>query len=194
MSSNIYINRICEYCNIEFIARTTVTRFCSHKCVSANYKARQKLSKVKISNEQTRQIKERPMDEIRSKEFLSVRDVSKLIGCSRQTVYTLINTGIIKGVNIKIKKTIIPRSEIDKLFIPNEPPSQQKAQSPELQPKPIDVEYSIADCYTLTEIQNKFGISQTGLQILVKKHNIPKIKKGIYAYVPKNIIENLFKQ
>lgn len=117
MSSNIHIQRICEQCGNDFMARTTVTRFCSDTCAKRAYKSRQKNLKIESSNEHTRIIKTKPIDDIKAKEFLSVRDAAKLIGCSRQTVYTLINTGRIKGVNIKIKKTIIPRLEIDKLFI-----------------------------------------------------------------------------
>lgn len=58
----------------------------------------------------------KPIEDLKAKEFLSVREAAKLIGCCRQTVYTLVNSGKIKGANIKIKKTIIPRTEINKLF------------------------------------------------------------------------------
>lgn len=116
MSSNIQVQRICQQCGNEFTARTTVTKTCSDNCAKKLYKAKQKAKKVEASNTETRQIKTRPIEELKAKEFLSVRDAAKIIGCSRQTVYTLINTGKLKGVNIKLKKTIIPRSEIDGLF------------------------------------------------------------------------------
>ena len=41
MSSNIQIQRVCEFCGNEFTARTTVTKLCSAKCRKANYKAKQ---------------------------------------------------------------------------------------------------------------------------------------------------------
>jgi len=53
---------------------------------------------------------------LKAKEFLSVRDVSQLIGCSRQTVYNLINSGQLKATNILKKKTIIRRYDIDLLI------------------------------------------------------------------------------
>ena len=53
MSSNIEIIRICEYCHNEFIAKTTVTRYCCHKCNSRAYKERVKSKKIKRSNEET---------------------------------------------------------------------------------------------------------------------------------------------
>lgn len=117
MSSNIQLQRICEHCSNEFIARTTVTRYCGGNCAKAAYKARKRSAKIEVSNKQTLKIKIKPIEEIRAKEFLSVRDVAKLLGSSRQMVYDLINSGKINGTNLRIKKTLIPRSEIDKLFI-----------------------------------------------------------------------------
>ena len=116
MSSNIQLQRICEHCGNEFTARTTVTRFCGDNCAKAAYKARKRTAKIERSNQQTIRIKTKPMEDLKVKEFLSVREVAKLIGSSRQMVYDLINSGRIKAVNLKIKKTIIPRSEIDRLF------------------------------------------------------------------------------
>ncbi|MFZ4771815.1 MAG: helix-turn-helix domain-containing protein [Ferruginibacter sp.] len=119
MSSNIQVQRICQQCGLEFTARTVSTRFCSHNCNRKAYKLNLKSSKIEASNLETKQIKEKPLDELKAKEFLSVRDVSKLIGCSRQNVYLLINTGKLKATNILKKKTIIRRSDIDKLLEPN---------------------------------------------------------------------------
>ncbi len=116
MSSNIKVQRICQHCGIEFIAKTVLTRFCSHNCNRKAYKLNLKAAKIEASNIETKLIKEKPLDEIKAKEFLSVRDVSKLIGCSRQNVYLLINTGKLKATNILKKKTIIRRSDLDKLL------------------------------------------------------------------------------
>lgn len=116
MSSNIKIQRVCEFCGNDFTARTTKTRFCSHACNRKSYKASILTNKIEVSNSQTRVLISKPINELKAKEFLSVREAAKLIGCCRQTLYSLINTGKIKGVNLKIKKTIIPRSEIDKFF------------------------------------------------------------------------------
>jgi hypothetical protein len=38
MSSNIRLDRVCEECNKIFVAKTTVTRFCSSRCNNKNYK------------------------------------------------------------------------------------------------------------------------------------------------------------
>lgn len=116
MSSNIKVIRVCEYCNKEFVAKTTRTKYCSHKCNSRHYKEKQKQKKIVDSNIQTRQIKELPLLELNAKEFLTVTQTAKLLNCSRQNVYKMINMGKLKATNLLEKKTIIKRDDIDGLF------------------------------------------------------------------------------
>jgi len=181
MSSNIEVQRICQYCSKEFTARTTTTLFCSHKCSSTAYKAKVRARKVEGSNLETQRIKTQPIEELKAKEFLSVRDVSKLIGCSRQNVYLLINAGKLKATNILEKKTIVKRSDLDKLFEETVTPQQESVPEP--------MQYNISECYNLTQIQSKYSISGKALYDLIKRKNIPKIKEGRYVYISKFEIE-----
>ena len=181
MSSNIEVQRICEHCNKEFTARTTVTRFCSMKCTRVFGKQKIRNSKIELSNAETQRIKSKPIEELKAKEFLSVTQVSILIGCSRQNVYKLITAGKLNATNILEKKTIIKRSDLDKLF---EQPQTKT-------PQPVKKEVVISECYNLTEIQNKYGISQSGIYNLINKHNLPKIKAWRFVYVPKIEIDKL---
>lgn len=116
MSSNIKIQKICQYCGNEFTARTTVTKYCSDVCAKRAYKAQKRSEKINASKNETHRIKSYPIEQIKSKEFLTVRDVATLLNCSRQTIYNLINSGNLKAKNIKIKKTLVRRSEIDRLL------------------------------------------------------------------------------
>lgn len=111
MSSNIEIQKVCQYCGKEFIAKTTATKYCSHKCNQRHYKERKRAEKINASKNQVVHI-----DGLKDKEFLSVTEVSKLIGCSRQNVYKMIKTGKLKATNILKKKTIIKRTDLDDLF------------------------------------------------------------------------------
>lgn len=117
MSSNIKVQRVCQHCGKEFIARTTVTQYCGDDCAKRAYKARQRAAKVETSNTETQLIKAKPLERIKAKEFLTVRDVATLLNSSNRTVYRLIEQGNIKAVNISLRKTLVRRSEIDKLFI-----------------------------------------------------------------------------
>ena len=115
MSSNIEVQRICEYCGKEFTARTTQTRFCSHTCNSRAYKASLKNLKVELSNKETQRIISQPFEELKAKPFLSIAEACKLLGISRRTVYRMLERGELKAGKAG-KRTIIQRSEIDKLF------------------------------------------------------------------------------
>jgi excisionase family DNA binding protein len=181
MSSKIEVQRICQHCGNEFTARTTVTRFCSHRCASAAHKQKVRAGKVEQSNKQTQQIKTQPIEELKAKEFLTVREVARLLNCSVRSAYYYIESGTIKAVNLGQRITRVKRSEIDKLFEQPQP----------VIPQPEQKQFDIADCYNLTEVQDKYGISETALQNLIKRNNIPKIKKGWFAYVPKTVIDKL---
>lgn len=180
MSSNIKIQRVCQHCGNEYTARTTVTQYCSNACSRRAYKARIRNLKIENSNKETRQIKEKPVEELKAKEFLTVPDVAALLNCSVRLVYNYIESGKLKAVNLSQRMTRVKRSDLDQLF---EQPQPQKA------PEPI--QYKIADCYKLTEVQNKYGISEKALYDVIKRNRIPKIKKGWFAYVPKTEIDNI---
>ncbi|SNB34427.1 transposase [Flavobacterium psychrophilum] len=179
MSSNIRITKICIFCNSEFVARTTVTKYCSLICASRWNKQKVRNAKIEVSNKEVRVIKSITIEDLKAKEFLSVTEASKLIGCSRRNVYKLINAGKLKATNILEKKTIIKRSDLDELFNrPRPEPPQQK-------------EYDVSECCTIGEAQIRFGISQSGLRNLLIKHNVPKIQKHKFVYVPIAVIEKI---
>lgn len=116
MSTNIQVQRICQHCGSEFTARTTKTLYCSHKCNSADYKAKVRAAKVEASNQETLQIRTRPIEELKAKEFLTVKEVAILLNCSLRTVYYSIEAGNIKAVNLGQRITRVQRSQLDKLF------------------------------------------------------------------------------
>ena len=61
-------------------------------------------------------VKAKALEEVKVKEFLTVRDVSKLLNCSVRTIYNYIESGKIKAVNLSQRVTRVKRSEIDKIF------------------------------------------------------------------------------
>ena len=63
MSSNIKITRICQHCGQEFIAQTTVTRYCGDNCAKRAYKARIKKQKIEASEVETQNRRQLPLKE-----------------------------------------------------------------------------------------------------------------------------------
>ena len=183
MSSNITVVRVCDYCGDKFEAKTTVTKFCSQKCRGAYYKRITRNKKIDTSNRQTAAVLPSHYDLVQSKEFLTVRDLSIMLNCSRQTIYNLINLGKIRAANIFMKKTLIPRSEVDKLFLP--------ADTVQMVPD-IQSVMKIEACYTIGEVEKKFGVGNKTLYEIIKRNKIPKLKVGSYTYVPKSRIDEIF--
>ena len=162
MSSNIRIQRVCQYCNNEFTAKTTVTKYCSDNCSKRAYKARKRDEKIRSSNIIISRIKAQPIEEIKAKEFLNVREVAILLGCSVRTVYRLIDNGTLKAVNLAERMTRVKKSELDTLL---------ERPIPQLINKTEQIQLDIKECYTLSEIQNKYNISEKTLQQLMRSCN-----------------------
>jgi excisionase family DNA binding protein len=184
MATNIRLRRICQQCGKDFEAKTTVTAYCGDRCAKAAYKARKRAEKIEASNEQTRKVIERPMEEIRVKEFLNMADAGKLLGVSRWTLWRHIKTGTLNAVKLG-SRTLIRRSDIDRLFDPGP--------RPVLPPEPT-IPVEVADCYTLKEVSEKYGLSDKTLYTLIRRNEIPQIQRGWYVYVQKAPIDALLGQ
>lgn len=184
MSKAIFtIIKQCEHCAEMFEAQKRTTRFCSHKCNSANYKLR-KRQELKIEVETTTKQNQKPKVKaldllaIKQKEFLTVAEVSKLFGCSKQTVYRMIETNEINALNLNKKLTRIRRKDIELLFEPIK--------------KEVPNELTPENCYQMNEIVKKFNVSRNTVYAYGTKHNIQKLKQNNITYYSKTDIDNLF--
>ncbi|MCX6285556.1 MAG: helix-turn-helix domain-containing protein [Bacteroidetes bacterium] len=197
MSSNIKVQRICQYCNNEFTARTTVTLYCSDDCAKKAYKARKRVEKVAESDKETQIIRLKPIEELKSKEFLTISEACKLLSVSRWTIWRAIKNNSLRAAKLG-RRTLIRHADLEALFnsdlmeqfeeVSGEQAERQKHKQPATKEEGT---FNIVDSYTLTEVQEKYRISETALHNLIRRHNIPKIKKGWFAYVPKTTIDNL---
>lgn len=115
MSSNIRVPKICQHCTTEFIAKTTVTKFCSDNCAKRAYKARKRNQKINSVASAANQKAELNQAIIGDKQFLSIAETCSLLGASRMTLYRQIKNGKIKAAKLGTR-TIIRRTEIENLF------------------------------------------------------------------------------
>lgn len=185
MSSNIRIQRICQYCQNDFEARTTVTKYCCESCNKAAYKAIKRREKMIASDQQMKQVKEKPLQDLRNKEILTVKQAAQLLNSSPKTVYNLIERGKLKAVNLAQRKTLLLRAQIDMLFETRTP---QVDLRPKIKPKKV----KISQAYHMAEIQLKYNISEKALSEIIKRNHIPKLAKGWHVYVPKDAIDQIF--
>ena len=181
MSSNIQVQRFCEYCGKEFTAKTTKTKYCTHLCNSAAYKAKIRKGKIVKSNESVRVTKNKKYEDVSSKEFLSVKDAAMLLGCSFRTIYRLIDEGALKASNIGERMIRVKRTDINQLL--------DKPYTPKI--KEID---TITEFYTVQEIEEKYFVKYRRLNDIVNKHKIPKTSNNGKLYISKIHIDRYFKK
>jgi len=187
MSSNIKIQRVCLFCGKEFTAQTTVTKYCSHTCSQRAYKQNLRKGKIEVSNKETKAIISKPIEELKAKPFLSISETSMLFGISKRTLYRIIDSGKLI-IGKAGSRTIIRRSDIEELLFgkPQNLPQIEVA-------KPRLAVTDISECYNLTEIKAIYGVSETAIQNIIRRNEIPKIRKGKFVYVPKTTIDNILR-
>lgn len=115
MSSNIRLKRVCQHCSNEFIAKTTVTKYCGDQCAKRAYKARKRKEKMDKSNRETTVVLEKPIIELQAKEYLSIDQTTKLLNISRTTIWRMIKSNKLKASKVG-SRVIILKSDLNKLF------------------------------------------------------------------------------
>ncbi|WP_348811091.1 helix-turn-helix domain-containing protein [Flavobacterium maritimum] len=189
MSSNLSINRVCEYCKNPFVAKTTRTRFCSSICNGRNNKMLIRNLKIKDSDLETlskaNEKSIEKIEEIKNKDFLTVKDASQLLNISTKTLYRLIERKEINSFSFSTRKTLIRRKDIDTYFDNNLKEIQKSIESPE-------IIINLDNSYTIQEAQEKYNISSAALYNLIIRFKIPKKKQGKYTLVRKEDIDSIF--
>lgn len=116
------VPKICNHCGKSFIAQTTVTRFCSHKCSQRNYKKRAKEAKIQKSLEDTMTQMVSPIQanvtsssSQTSKDFLCINDISDLLGVSRWTIQRMVQRGQLSVKQVGRKK-MMSRQQLESFF------------------------------------------------------------------------------
>ena len=183
MSSNIKIERICEWCGNRFMAQTTVTRFCSKRCSEHSYKERMRQKKMALSNMETSQCN---LDrKSKDKDFLTPTETAQYLGVGRTYIYDCINRGKIKVTRIG-RKTLTSKADIQAMFDFLSPKEGEPVEVTEKKSK------SISDFYTRAEIREKFGVKDSWIYKVVAENNVPKTIIRGKAYFSKSHIDRLF--
>lgn len=183
MSSNIKVERICEWCGKRFIAQTTVTRFCSKRCSERSYKERFRQKKMTVSNQET--ATNAANQKWRDKDFLTPTQAAELLGIGRMSIYRYIRAGKIKVVRFE-RKTLISKTDIQAMFDFLSPKESELIETTENKAK------SISDFYTRAEIREKYGVKDSWIYKVVAENNVPKTILRGKAYFSKSHIDRLF--
>lgn len=181
-TSNIRIKKVCEWCGIVFTAQKVSTKYCSHRCANLAYKARNR--KKQVDKEETRTIsiiQEKPITDIKDKEYLSIAQTATLLGVSLQAVYKMIYTGHLIAYKLSSRLSFIKREDIDNML----------KQNPYKKRQPKDT-IPITDFYTTTEVKEKFKVAESWIFVVTKKNNIPRTFNRGKTYWSKKHIDAYF--
>lgn len=184
--SKLKIPKVCEQCQKPFEAKTITTRFCSHFCADKN---RKEQKKRELELQKKEKVLEKYADKIailHHRELISVSEAVVLFGISKSSIHRLIKQNIIRSVNLGKRLTRINKTELEKLLSPiiiNENDKQQKE---------LPKKYKKEDCYTLSQVSEKFSANPSTVNSIIERFNIPKEKIGKFVYVPKVEIDKIF--
>ena len=181
-TSSIRITKICQWCGVEFVAQKVSTKYCSHRCANLAYKQAVRDKRVKQAEAETLSIKlEKPIENVKDKEYLSFAQAGKLLGLSRQAVYNMVKAGNLKASKISSRLSFIRRVDIDAM-LENRP--YKTLHSKDTVP--------ITDFYTTAETKEKYNIQESWLYKIAKEHNIPRTFNRGKTYWSKKHIDSYF--
>lgn len=172
------IERRCSWCGKTFIAHNYGNRYCCARCKSDAKKAR-KQRRDACPDSDNNKLPEVEM--LGTKPFLTPKDVAILFAVSLPTVYRYMADGIIKSLKITNNRTVVRRSDLEKLF--EEAPSYKKRKYG----RKNDTEY-----YTMRDIVEKYNVSRKGAMNRIKKFRIPKMYDGRNTFFPKKAVQDKF--
>ena len=172
--------RNCPICGTSFTPKTINSRYCSEKCSRKAYKR-------KVAEEKRQQelnaIAESVPD---NRPYISVPEAIAIYGVAKSTLYRLIRQGHIPAINLGTRLLRIDRQKLESIF-----PIRQEQKKEESQPMLFDL--SFENCYTITEIAEKYDLSLTTVCNHIRKYGIPMRHQGKSIYVPKTEIHKLYK-
>ncbi|GAA4135036.1 hypothetical protein GCM10022250_30180 [Flavobacterium chungbukense] len=84
------------------------------------------------------------------------------------------------------RRKFVSTKSIEALFAVNEAAAVKPAAEPQI--------LDLNECCTITQAQQLYGVSQTGLYLILKKYNIRKYISGKFTYVQKKDLDIYLKR
>lgn len=170
--------KICQHCDKEFIAGTSTTAYCSHRCSSLADKQRKRNERLKTT---TREVRELQRQALLDKNFLTISDAARLMQISRTTLYRIIKLNTIPLKHFTDRTVRIAREDLDKVSARTLADAQEQ--------KNI-----VLDNYLSKEdVMDKYGIRPSWFYHEAKRKGILPLVIGGKNFYPKDRIEEYFK-
>lgn len=174
------IQKQCAVCGQAFVPKTIDSAYCSKTCSNAAYREKKR---QKRKEEEKKAVVAKISDD---RLYISVPEAVALFNIAKSTLYRLIRQKRIPAINLGTRLVRIDRAAIEEMF--------PVRQTPLVKEKPVSKVYRLEpeDCYTIGEIAQKFGISDSSVYKHIRKYSIPTRQIGNYVYAPKSEIDNLY--
>lgn len=177
------INNNCSLCGEMFMPKTINSIYCSSKCSKVAYSKKKALEK---KEKERKELADKISD---NRVYITVPEAILIFGITRSTIYRLIRQKKIPAINLGTRLIRIELAAIEKMF-----PKNQTDEVAEEIPKSKLFSLEPEDCYTIGEITDKFGISNSSVYKHIRKFSIPTRQIGKYVYAPKSEIDPLYKK
>lgn len=175
------IKRKCKCCGAIFLAKSLDSYYCSRACSSKGYKQRKALK-------QQRERWDKVIGEVPDlRDYISVAEAEAMFGVCAKTIRRLINSGKVSSINLGQRLTRVRKSELMGIL----PLREEPIDTNRALPKPYNLEPE--NCYTISEIAEKFAIAESTVYSHIRKYSIPIRQIGRYVYAPKSEIDHIYK-
>jgi excisionase family DNA binding protein len=171
----------CVMCKKPFTPKTVDSIYCSKNCSDVAYRKK----KAQQKQEEKRKIVAGKISADRL--YISVPEAITLYGIAKSTLYRLIRQRRIPAINLGTRLVRIDRAAIEEMF-----PIRQTTPAKKAIPEVTLYRLEREDCYSIGEIAQKFGISDSSVYKHIRRFSIPTRQIGKYVYAPKSEIDNLY--
>ena len=120
------------------------------------------------------------LEVLKKQDFFTIVQCSQIFGISRRTIFRMIARNDLDIVKLG-RRTLICKHSISNLFTVQKPEAEGSDNN--------TIDFDMDDCYTITQAQAAYNISQSGLYFIMKKYDIKKITSGKYTYVQKKDLD-----
>lgn len=170
--------KICQHCGKEFIAYTSTTAYCSHRCSGLADKLRRRNDRLKSTTQEVRELQRQALLD---KNFLTLTDAARLMQISRTTLYRIIELNSIPIKRFTDRTVRIAREDLDnaanKLLEENNTPEKE------------DI---LTNWMTKEQIMKEYGITLSWLYSTTKRLGIQPRTIGCKNFYDKAQIDKIF--
>lgn len=173
--------RECLVCKKSFVPKKIDSKYCTPKCGDIAYRKKKALEKKEQQIQTVAKISNNRL-------YISVSEATTLFDITRSTLYRFVRLKRLPAMNLGTRLTRVEYAALEEMF-----PIRKTPIIKEEKPKAKLYSLEPEDCYTIGEITEKFGISNTSVYTHIRKYSIPTRQIGKYVYAPKSEIDHLYK-